>query len=106
MPLLRNASFGLGTHSQPPCTNRSIGKALTDDPGKRVIRAGSVVHANCDAVVVPEIELGEIPVKVLLGTMLVDADHAALEDRKDAFDGVGVNGAACFRTGRIRPPSA
>jgi hypothetical protein len=41
-----------------------------------------------------EVELGEVAVKVALGTVLLDAGHSALEDREKAFDGVGMRVAA------------
>ena len=44
------------------------------------------------AVAIAEIEFAKIAVQMLLAAMLIDALHAALEDRKVAFDGVGVDG--------------
>ena len=44
-----------------------------------------------DPVVIAEIEFRQIAVKVLLVAMLVDALHAALENREYALDGIGVN---------------
>ena len=35
-----------------------------------------------------EIELGKVAVKMLFAAVLIDALHAALEDRVEAFDGV------------------
>lgn len=38
---------------------------------------------------VPEIEFVRIPLQVLFAAMLVNADHATLEDREISFDAVG-----------------
>ena len=40
-----------------------------------------------------EIELGKIAVQMLLAAMLVHTFHPALEDRIEAFDGIGVDDA-------------
>jgi len=58
-----------------------------------------IVNAKLDAVAVAEIELGEIAVKVLLATVLINAVHSALKDGEIALDGncspyFGVMGAA------------
>ena len=39
-----------------------------------------VVDLERDAVVVAEVELGQIALQVLFAAVLIDADHAALED--------------------------
>lgn len=44
--------------------------------------------------VVPEIELGHVAMQVLLAAMLIDALHAALEDAVEAFNRIGMDGAA------------
>src|SRR5207248_11749774 len=46
-----------------------------------------------DTIGIAEIELRQVAVQVLLGAMLINALHAALEDRIEAFDGIGMNGA-------------
>ena len=43
---------------------------------------------------IPEIELCQVAVQVRFATVLIDALHAALEDRKVAFDCVGMGSAA------------
>jgi hypothetical protein len=48
------------------------------------------------AVIVAELIFRKVAVKVLLGTVLVDALHAALEDAERALDGVGVNVLATY----------
>jgi hypothetical protein len=51
--------------------------------------AGNIVNAKRNAVAVPEIELAQISVQVLLSAMLKDAFHSALKDRIVTFDSVG-----------------
>ena len=41
--------------------------------------------------------------RLLFGAMLVDALHAALEDREEAFDRVGMNVAAHIFFGAVLP---
>ena len=41
--------------------------------------------------VVAEVKFCEIAVQMLLRTELVDAPHSSFEDRKEAFDGVGMS---------------
>ena len=50
-----------------------------------------VIKAKLDAVIVPEIVFREIAVQVFLSTVLIDALHAAFEDRIVAFDRIRVN---------------
>ncbi len=69
-----------------------IGKPLAFDARHSAVSALSIVHAKCNAVAVPEVELGKVAVKVLLPAMLIDALHSALEDREVAFDGVRMDG--------------
>lgn len=57
----------------------SIGEALSGDVGSQFFGAILVADAERYAVVVAEIELCEIAVQVLLGTMLVRPAHAAFE---------------------------
>ncbi len=76
--------------------SRFISKPLAFDAEQRAIGARYIVDAQLDPVGVAEVEFGQITMKVALGTMLVHADHAALEDRVVAFDGVGVDFHASF----------
>ena len=71
-------------------TSRSVGQPLALCPEQRAIGAGHVVNAKADPVVVPEIELGCIPMQVLLADVEVAAINAALEDRKEVLDRIGV----------------
>ncbi len=47
------------------------------------------MDAELDVVVLAESELVQIPLKVLLAAVLVDASHAALKHAEEAFDRVG-----------------
>ena len=71
--------------------SRLIGEPLADDTPKHTVGASLVIDAVGNALIIPEIELREIAVKMFLSTVLIDALHSALEDRKVALDGVGVN---------------
>src|SRR6185312_10563823 len=77
-----------------PCTSRFISQTLAYDAAKDRVGALSIVHAKGYALIVAEVKFREVAVKVLFGAMLIGAAHAALENRKVAFDGVGVNAAA------------
>jgi hypothetical protein len=57
-------------------------------------RAFGVFHAQCDPLVVSEIEFAKIPFQVVLADVVKRADNPALEDREIALDGVGVVKAA------------
>ena len=83
--------MALGFFSGIGATNCSIGQALANDTLERLYGAGFIVHAQRDAVVIAEIIFAQIAVKVLFIAMLIDALHAALEDREIAFNGIGVS---------------
>ncbi len=72
-------------------TRLSISQTLARDALQCLLSAFRVVNAKRDAVRIAEIELGQIAVQVLFGTVLLDARHAALEDRVVAFHRVGVD---------------
>jgi hypothetical protein len=63
-------------------------------PGQNLSGALAVIHAKSGSVVISEVELDEIPMQVPFATMLVDTTHPALEEREEAFQCVGVSGAA------------
>lgn len=69
-------------------TNPPIGKALVASSGKKLFRAFGIRNLQCGATIVAEVESREVAVKMGFAAMLIDADHAALEDREHAFDGV------------------
>src|SRR5690349_11572816 len=74
--------------------NPPISQALAINAFKSLHGAGGVIKAQLGAVVGPEIELSQITLQVLLAAMLIGADHAALKDRKEAFQRVGVDAIA------------
>jgi len=53
-----------------------------------------IIDAELDSVVVAEIELGQIPLQMSGGDMLIDAINTALEGAEISLDGVGVDDAA------------
>lgn len=71
--------------------SRSIGQPPPHNTTKGAFGAIFIFDAKGHAVAVPEIILCKISVQMVFTAMLVDAFHAALEDRKVAFDGVGVD---------------
>ena len=73
-------------------TSRSIGQPLADSALNRTGGALNVIYALPDAIAIPEIKLRKIAVQMLLAAMLVDALHAAFEDRIVTFNGVGGDG--------------
>ena len=52
--------LGAGPYHFAPLVSRPVGEALADDALQCAIRAGGVVHAKLDAVVIAEIELGKV----------------------------------------------
>jgi hypothetical protein len=68
-----------------------VGETLSNDTLKSKIGPRNVMYAKLDTIAILEIEFREIAVKMLLGTVLVNALHAALEDRIVALDGIGRN---------------
>ena len=55
-----------------------IGQPLANDAAKRGFGALLVINAKRDPLIIPEIELREIAMKMLFGTVLIDAFHDAL----------------------------
>src|SRR6266849_6422874 len=72
--------------------SRLISEPLADHSAKQFLGALFVAPSVRLAMVVAEVELGEVAVQVIVRAVLIDALHAALEDREEAFDGIGVNG--------------
>jgi hypothetical protein len=86
--------------SQPPSqryrryfldANCFVGEPLATTATDCNGRALTVIDAKPRAGVVPEIELGQVPLEMLAVDVLIGADQPALEDRKEAFEGVGMN---------------
>jgi hypothetical protein len=72
-------------------TSRFIGQALAFDANQRAIGPLDVIDPKLGAVILAEIEFGQVPIEMLVVDVLVNADKAALEDREEAFKGVYVN---------------
>jgi hypothetical protein len=73
-----------------------IGQTLAGETAKGLAATLPIIAAVRDPVVVAELELRDIPMQMLLGAMLIDALHAALEDREAAFNRVGMNAATAI----------
>lgn len=69
-------------------TSPPIGQALPFNPLHHAAHAFGIFDAHGRAVRVAKIELGKVAMNVLFAAVLVDAVHAALEDREEAFNGV------------------
>jgi hypothetical protein len=67
--------------------SRSIGQSLTYNAPNDAIGSLNVVDAECGPLVVAEVELGKIPLQVLLADVMIDAINATLQDREVAFNG-------------------
>ncbi len=68
-----------------------MGEALALTTSYRSNSADSVIIPKRGTVVIAEVKFREIAVQMFLGAVLVDALHAALENREEAFDRIGVN---------------
>ena len=71
-----------------------IGQALARDALDRNFRAVGIAVAEPDAVIVAEIIFRQVAMQMLLFAVLIDALHAAFEDREETFRRIGVNIAA------------
>src|SRR5437588_370652 len=79
----------------PSCTSRFVSQALAPDAFKGKI--GALLHvanARRFPIGVAEIKLAQIALQVRFRDVLVNAIDAVLEDRKVAFNGVGMDRAA------------
>ena len=74
------ASFGLAIHCRSLSTSRSISEAFANDTSQGAISAANVIDANCNTGVIAKIKFGQIAVKMLFGTLLINAFHATLEN--------------------------
>ena len=74
----------------PRETSRSIGKPLALDATQQAIGASLIVDSERDAVVVAEIELCCVAVQVRLANVEIATVDAALEDREEVLDRIGV----------------
>jgi hypothetical protein len=76
--------------------SRLIGEALPNDAGQRAFRALRIIYVEADAIAIADVKFREVAVKVLLLAVLVNAFHAALENRVIAFNSVSVDFHAAF----------
>jgi hypothetical protein len=71
-------------------------RGLAGDALECFERTLAIINADCFAVAVAKLKLGQIPVQVLFGAVLqvlpgavlIDTPHATLEDAESAFNGV------------------
>lgn len=64
-------------------TRPPIREALADDAFHRAKGARLIVDAKCNTIAVSEIKFSEIAMQVFFGAMLINALHAAFENRID-----------------------
>src|SRR5438876_1153739 len=76
------------------CVSPPIGQTLAGDTFERDGSTLFIRHTELDAVVVSEIEFGDITLKMLLSNMVICPDQATLKKREEAFDRVGMHDAA------------
>ena len=65
--------------------SRLVGEPFADEPPQRILGPLLIANAQPHSVVVSEIELCNVPIKVLFAAMLVDTLHAALGHTVEAF---------------------
>ena len=91
-PLFLSGNFnwngGLGSRFRMSCLVR---QPLTGSAFQGDLFALHIVDTEFGAGIHAEIELGQVPVKMLGVDMLVNTDDATLEDRKEPFKRIGVN---------------
>ena len=74
----------------PFSTNCSIGEPLALGANQSQIGAGRVLDPEFGTVGIAEVEFGQIPMQMGFTDVEVAAVDTALEDRKEAFDAVGI----------------
>lgn len=81
--LFRNLGSNLAaTYLGSGAVRLSIGQSLACGAAAHGRCAGQIVKPKRDEVIVPEVELGDVTVQVLLTAVLIDAAH---EDREHAL---------------------
>jgi hypothetical protein len=78
-----------------PLMSCFIRESLASEAFNRDAGPLRIVNAELRAGVHAEVEFRQIAIKVLLVHVLVHADQTALEDRKEAFKGIGMHIATC-----------
>ena len=84
---------GLSRISHGPLSG-AVGQPPTYDTFERDLGSLGIIDAKPCAVAVSEIKFVAIPMKVPFAHDLIGADQPALEDRKEAFEAVGMHAAA------------
>ena len=79
----------------------NVGEALADRTLNGAGSAARTVDHKRGTVGITEIELGKVAVQMLLAAVLIDALHAALEDREATLDGVGIDIATAIFPDRV-----
>src|ERR1035438_10379181 len=82
---------GAAFHAFPLASNPPIGEALAVHALDHFHRALAIFNSEFTAVVEAERKLIQVALKMLFATMLVDANHAALEHAEVAFCRVGMH---------------
>ena len=102
---IRSSWYGaLGLRFAISCLIR---QSLSGEAPEGQISALFVINTKFCPIVLPEIELGQIAVQMLNIDVLIDADKAALQDGKEAFQRVGVRLATGpLELGMIDPSSS
>lgn len=95
-----SSEWRLGFDAPLP-TSRSIGEPLALDTAQDIASAFGIVYAECDPVVVPEVEFGEVAVQMFLADVLIDAVDAAFQDGEETFRGIGMGVAANVFISRV-----
>ena len=70
----RHLRSRLGLLRCPLATSCLISEALAFDTIKGSFRAPTVINAECDPIVVAEVELGQVLLQVRFGNVLINAD--------------------------------
>ena len=78
-------------HASAGPTSRSIGQTLALDAIQGFGCPLLIFNAEPDAVVVAEVKVRKVAVQMLVGRSIESAAHAALEHRKVAFHGGGMD---------------
>ena len=81
--------------------SRLISEPFTHNTGKEFIGPLRIINSLGNALAIAEVKLSKVAVKVLFAAMLIDALHAALENRIIAFDGIGVDDATHIFVSRM-----
>src|SRR2546430_16710258 len=76
------------------CVSPPICQALAGDALERDCSTLFIRHTELGAIVVSEVELGDIALKMLLANMVIRSDQAALEDVEEALGGIDMSGSA------------